>query len=384
MHKRMIFRVGLQASFPLVLAMVLFGCGNSSQHPIPSTSQPEFLYEAEANQILTFTINPSTGALSNPTAIAGPNTLFGASMAADPAGKFLFASDGQGNAIDVFSINAGNGALTAANGSPFPAGNLGFSGVLVTDTTGGFLYDAGVLGIAGFNVNAATGALTSIGGSPFLSTGGSFGIIADPSGKFLYTPNLIGNPQATISGFAIDSSNGALAPIPGSPFPTQVSSLSLGIAVHPSGKFLYAGVGGLSSVVEGWAIDATTGALTTTVPGSPFTLGNAPNPFISSIAIAPNGKLLYVQGPPGTIYGFTVDGTSGALTPMSGSPFPLLAGRPLIIDPSGQFMYSPFLSTIYGINIDAATGALTPMDGSPFPTGIPLTFPAGLTIVRIP
>ena len=85
-------------------------------------------------------------------------------MAADPAGKFLFASDGQGNAIDVFSINADDGSLTAANGSPFPSGNLEFSGLLATDTSGGFLYDAGVLGIAGFNVNAATGALTSIAG----------------------------------------------------------------------------------------------------------------------------------------------------------------------------------------------------------------------------
>jgi 6-phosphogluconolactonase (cycloisomerase 2 family) len=374
----------IKLMIPVLLAASLFGCGGSSHLPIPSTSRPEFLYEAENNQILSFIVNPSTGALSIPIAIAGPDTLFGASMAADPGGKFLFAYDRQGPAIDVFSINPTDGALTMANGSPFSVGNLGLSGVLVTDTTGGFLYDAGFFGIAGFSVNNVTGGLTSIAGSPFPGTVAPFGIVADPAGKFLYTPNLIGNPQATISAFAIDSSNGALTTVPGSPFPTQTDGFSFSIAVHPSGKFLYADVGPESNAVEGWTIDGTTGALTTVVPGSPFPVGNTPGPFISSIVIDPSGKFLYAPGMPGTIYGFTINQNSGALTPMTGSPFLIFAGRPLIIDPSGQFMYSPFLESIYGIKIDASTGKLTPISGSPFSTGIPATFPSALTIVRIP
>jgi 6-phosphogluconolactonase len=363
---------------PVMMALMLAGCGGSSQNstPPPPAAKAEFLYATGQNQILSFTVDPLTGALSAATATPGPDTQNGitATIAADPAAKFLFVYDTKGFAIDVFSINATTGVPTAS-GSSFSAKGLFPSG-LATDSTGNYLYVAGVSAVGAFNVNRATGELTVVAGSPFSDDKGPFGVVADPSGAFIYAGNTGGIPPATISGFAIDSSSGALMPVPGSPFSTPIGFFPFSFAVHPSGKFLYADIG---TGIEGWAIDSA-GALATIVPGSPFGVGG------TSVTIDPTGKFLYVSVPSrgGGIFGFTIDASSGTLTPMSGSPFSLPAIGRLIIDPSGQFMYSPLLTLISGINIDPSTGALTVMSGSPFPTGATLTARATLAVVKAP
>ena len=61
----------------------------------------------------------------------------------------------------------------------------------------------------------------------------------------------------------------------------------------------------------------------TPVPNSPIAVGNAPN----WISIDPSSKFLYVANlQDGTFSGFTIDGTSGGLTAMSGSPFGVVSG----------------------------------------------------------
>src|SRR5206468_1456463 len=105
---------------------------------------------------------------------------------------------------------------------------------------------------------------------------------------------------------------------------------------------------------------------------SPF----ATEPFpCCSVAVDPTGKFAYVtnSGTHGdnTVSGYTINATTGALTPIPGSPF--AAGlNPLfvVVDPTGKFAYVTNFSdnTVSGYTIDA-TGALTPIPGSPFATG---------------
>jgi 6-phosphogluconolactonase len=136
----------------------------------------------------------------------------------------------------------------------------------------------------------------------------------DPSGRYAYATNLNSD---NISAYSINSSTGALTPIAGSPFtfPTLVGQ-STGLAVDPSGRFVYA-TDSNSNYVVAFSIDNSTGALTP-ISGSPFASGAGP----WGAFFHPSGKVLYVtNNGEGTISAYAVDSTSGSLTPISGSPF---------------------------------------------------------------
>jgi 6-phosphogluconolactonase (cycloisomerase 2 family) len=367
----------------LVLALVMTGCGGAGSssgggsNPSPQPTNSEFLYAEGFNQIFAFSLNSSTGALNPIAAIPGPDTTqaISSTLAADPTGKFLFVYDTQNAAIDVFSINASTGVLTAT-GTPVPVPSLGGAGGLTIDGSGKFLYVAGVFGIAAYTVNSSTGSLSAVAGSPFLDSDGHEGLIPYPSGNFIYASN-IGAPLATLSGFAIDPTTGAINPVPSSPFSTLVEGSPFATAIHPSGRYLYAALTTTKSI-EAWSIDHTTGSLTV-IPGSPFAVPNDNVDFISQLAIDPSGKFLYTSAGPV----LSIDANTGALTATSDSLATLkVSVENMTFDPSGSFLYVPDLLEIVGANVNSTTGLLTPF-GS-FPTGGQLPTNSQLIIVKVP
>jgi 6-phosphogluconolactonase len=120
--------------------------------------------------------------------------------------------------------------------------------------------------------------------------------------------------------------------------------------------------------VSGYTIDSTTGALTP-ITGSPFAAGTNPG----SVAVDPSGKFAYVANEGGNnVSGYTIDPVTGALTPITGSPF--AAGTipdSVAVDPSGKFAYAAnnLSHNVSGYTIDPTSGALTPITGSPFAAG---------------
>jgi 6-phosphogluconolactonase (cycloisomerase 2 family) len=70
-----------------------------------------------------------------------------------------------------------------------------------------------------------------------------------------------------------------------------------------------------------------------------------------------------------SVSAFSLDLTSGALSPVAGSPFPT-AGLPngLVVDLAGAHVYTTESqpNEVSGFSIDANTGALTAITGSPF------------------
>lgn len=74
----------------------------------------------------------------------------------------------------------------------------------------------------------------------------------------------------------------------------------------------------------------------------------------------------------GNVSAFVIDPTTGALTPVPGSPFPSGA-EPLsaAADPSGRFLYvsNGMSNDVWAYTINATSGVLTPLPGSPFPAG---------------
>jgi len=129
---------------------------------------------------------------------------------------------------------------------------------------------------------------------------------------------------------------------------------------NPPDQFAYSGT------VSGYSIDNTTGALSP-VPGSPLAAGLLPG----SVAVAPSNKFVYVANySSNNISAYAVDGATGALIEVSGSPFVAgFAPRSVAIDPSGKFAYVACDSShdnVWAYTIDATTGALTLVPGSPY------------------
>jgi 6-phosphogluconolactonase len=232
---------------------------------------------------------------------------------------------------------------------------LGFAGQAFADKKPKFVYVANedFDNISAFTVDSTTGALTPVPGSPFAAAGNTpTGVAVDPSGKFAYvTTRCLSNvscQNGTVSAYTINSTTGALTPVPGSPF--AGGTVPKSIAVDPSGKFAYVVNECLNSpfpcvvngAVSAYTINRTTGALTL-VPGSPFAAGA----ITFSVTVDPSGKFVYVVNVctsltagcvgNGTISAYSIDSTTGALTPVLGSPF--AAGgnsASLAVTPSGK------------------------------------------------
>jgi len=107
-------------------------------------------------------------------------------------------------------------------GSPFPVGSM--PQTLTATSTTIYVMDALDAKISALAWDKTTGALAEIGGSPFDAQGASGGEMATLVGRYLYVTrvnNLISPNSDAIVGFTIDSS-GALTPLAGSPFPSNV------------------------------------------------------------------------------------------------------------------------------------------------------------------
>ena len=127
------------------------------------------------------------------------------------------------------------------------------------------------------------------------------------------------------------------------------------------------GIGGFGVSADGAAAVALT--------GSPF--GSAAYP--DSVVAHPSGRFVYVAHNNSNVSNYqlsayTVDGNTGALSPVQGSPYPV-AGyvRHLAVEPSGRYLYATLPNTwqVAGFQIDATTGGLTPLAGSPFTFSYP-------------
>jgi 6-phosphogluconolactonase (cycloisomerase 2 family) len=361
-------RLTLSSISTIFLILLLTACGGngggSFQQNPPPPQPGEFLYGSDvADVVVVEKLDSGSGALGTGTQTPGGN---GAAIAANPAGTFLYTSDASSNSVDGFAIGT-DGTLTAISGSPFSApGSGGVSGLAI-DPTGKFLYgsvESGSGAIAGFSIGA-DGRLNAIQGSPFTAGTSPAQIVIHPDGKFLYA----GDAAGGILVFSI-LSGGALTLTSDLPFPAGAPP---SLAITPDGKFLY--VADFDSFVDAYSIDGTSGSLTA-LAGSPFSNATGTGDLSTQVIVEPKGKFLYTYntiGNPNTISAFSIDDSTGELTAVSGSPFDGLQSvyfaASITADPNGKFLYASCSSGscgVLGFGIDATTGALSPITGSPF------------------
>jgi len=126
----------------------------------------------------------------------------------------------------------------------------------------------------------------------------------------------------------------------------------------------------ISNDVSAYAVNGSSGALTA-VPGSPFASGAG----AMSIVAVPSGEFVYIAySDDGEIGGFSVNASTGALTPVKGSPFPAAPSvSSLAVAPSGDYLFSAnhYSKSLYTYAIDSTTGALSRAAGYALPYETP-------------
>lgn len=183
------------------------------------------------------------------------------------------------------------------------------------------------------HINGATGAITTGAETPLTENTSPTGLALLPSKKFLYAVNSRAN---TISIFNV-ASDGTLT-LSGTPTPAGGSSPNAAV-IDPSGKYLLV-TNNLTDNVSVFSIDGGSGALTP-IAGSPFPANTNP----TEILITPSGKFVYVTNPViGMVTAFTF--SNGALTQVPGTPAvqgsPYFSGAGafgLAVDGSERFLY---------------------------------------------
>jgi 6-phosphogluconolactonase (cycloisomerase 2 family) len=363
------------------VATVMVVCGSIGRFVYSSSAGPGG--GSSQTYISAYAIDASTGALS---AVPGSPFVYGyrSQLRVTPSSRFAYAH-GYDNWIYGYAIDSVTGALSSVPGSAFPApsGSPGPQASMVFDPSSRFMYAANVDGdVYGYAINAVTGALTPVPGSPFAAGADPGPAVIDAKGQFLYVPN---SGSDNVSAFSINPVSGTLAPIAGSPFVSE--SEPYDITFTPDGKLAYVAYLATENV-SAYSVDSISGALTA-LAVIPFLDTHRPPRF------TPNSRFAYwasASEEPGSLYrwaktvsGFAVNTATGALTPVPGSQHAICCvPSDALLHPSGKFLYVPSgytipgSSRIYGFAIDGSTGALEPLDGSPFFCCSGRTF--GLTI----
>jgi 6-phosphogluconolactonase len=381
--------------------------------------------------------------------------LFAHRVYAQDEGTFVYVDDNNysppANHVSAFRVlTVPNGALAPIPGSPFPTGGTGVGAATISPHRiaaatihRNFLYVAnqGSNDISAFRIDTETGALTALFDSPY-ATGGddtfAMSLAATANGKFLYAANF---NSGDISEFKIRH-DGGLTPVTGSistslfslgdfPYGTKASPNSrfLGVALEntnrvamlsigPTGTLTFAPgspvdagspgsasdvdiscksdllfdtkAGGGGTTVAVFKIDAATGALTP-ITGSPF---NFPTSGVDSETglLTPDNHHLFAADPgSGTITSLDV-APAGTLTletdaPSGPSPFadpgaglfPFPTGMGTNGDGTLLYAANSFGNSVSGFQIDR-DGGLSAVVGSPFSTGSPASFPFGLNV----
>ena len=223
--------------------------------------------------------------------------------------------------------------------------------------------------ISAYQVSGNGAAATELAGSPFPVGSGPVALAASGEPGLLYVANSQSN---NVSGYSLDENAGVPTPLPGSPYAAGQGPASIVIAPAPLPNFmgptLVMVANRVSNNVSVFSISGN-GSLSP-VPGSPFPAGGSPSSVTTDTNVIPL-KFAYVTIPASNeIAGYSIDQSTGALTPLAGSPFPVGVG-PSSAATRGTLLYvaNAGSNSMLVYSIDQNTGALTPVSGSPFPVG---------------
>jgi 6-phosphogluconolactonase len=312
--------------------MTSLGLAAETQSPsyLAVASNHRFLYAVnevdtfegkKAGSVSAYSIDSASGKLTllNQVSSGSPGSTH---LAIDRSGKWLFVANYSGGSLADIAIEAdgrlgqmatllrhtGSGVDPERQEAPHPH-------QVVPSPDGRFLLspDLGLDRVFVYRLNAKTGKLTE-NDPPFAEVKPGSGprhLVFSPNGKFVYLATEMASNVIAFS--YADGKLKALQTISMLPADFNGHSTAAEIAVHPSGRFLYASNRGADSIVQ-FNIDPATGLLTTA--GSVSTQGKVPRGF----GIDPDGKYLFAGNQDSdTLAPFRIDPATGRLSPL-GAP----------------------------------------------------------------
>ena len=373
----------------LLLLGLLAGCGvggssnnaggsNGGGSSLPAGT--ELLYVGDnAGVIHGFGVDPNSGKLTSlPSAtVASGSAAADIGLAADAGGMVLYATSAGvgGPNVASFLVNKTTGALTLASSvelsvPPRKLAAIEANVYVIPDPS------ANAAQMFAFSINGLTAALTQLSPTVTLPSPAHDLAVAGFGNNIpsWMGQTFDGTSGGEIQGIVRQPNGGATALQLGSPSSSGGTSPQ-GIRVSPDGRFVIVANQGTSNVSV-FSLDATTGALTE-VSGSPFPSGQQPGPVAidppTLAGTAPSPKFVFVGNTgDNSLSAYTID-SSGSLTPVTGTPIPLGSNAQptsIAVDPASKFVYVGILPQgVAGFALDPSTGALTPITGSPFSVG---------------
>lgn len=283
-----------------------------------------------AGSVSAFSIDAATGQLKliNQVSTGGPGPCH---VALDKSGKWLFVANYGGGSVAAFPVHEDGSLGKAApfvqhKGSSVNAQRQSsphaHSANLSPDNRFVLMADLGLDQVLAYRLDRTTGMASTADSVTKIEPGsGPRHMVFHPKGKFAYVCNEI---TATVTALAYDPAKGGmkeLQTISMLPKDFTGGKGAAEIAVHPSGKFLYASNRGAADSIAVFSIDAAKGTLTAIdyVP----TQGKTPRNF----AIDPTGAyLLAANQESANVVIFRIDQKTGKLTPSGDKldvPFPV-------------------------------------------------------------
>lgn len=265
-------------------------------------------------------------------------------------------------------------------------GESGGGGAATSLTEFAYVANSGSNDVSAYKIDATTGALTEIdqnGAMPGMTVAAGTGpvsVAVDPVGRFVFIAN---GGSLDVSAYAIDAADGgALRPVSRTATVSNTVALN-GIAVDPSGGFVYAALDvpaslpGAFSDVQVLSINSSSGTLFAG-PSVVQPTGGAASPIVD-----PSGRFVYVVTGGSHVSVFTIDPNTGTPAAVDNF-FPTgAASTAVIIDPTGRFAYvtNSGSNDVSAYRVDTATGALTEIDQNGDAAGT--TVAAGLGPVSV-
>lgn len=318
------------------------------------------------SNVYGFSVNESTGALTLlpgfPVAagLGGNNSIVSERMTVDGANRRLYVLNDTSETVSAWSIDPATGALTPMPFSPISLGTGTWNTVAVHPGGSPLIVSNGSSGSGAFSFNITATMATPAVGNPFLvgATSG-FSSTFSRDGMYFYTG---GNTGSVIAGFSVNTSDGVLTALAGSPFPAGANN-NIAYATDTAGRLFAV------DTLDAIRVFTSTDGVLSPVTGNPFISGLTQRRFG---LIHPNQNFYIVAGNTGNNVGvFQISG-SGADTvvaPVMGSPFATGAttANCLAITASGDFLYvgNRISRNVTTFSVNSSTGVLSNLGSLP-------------------
>jgi 6-phosphogluconolactonase len=325
-------------------ALTPVGKTEAAKLVMPMTVSPnkQYLYaviRSQPTRVLTYAINPATGALTQKASAPLPDSM--PYVSTDHTGRFLFTASYGGDKLAVSPIGE-NGLVEAEAIQVIPTGRNAHS--IMPDRSNNFVYAAtlGANQVLQFTFDSKTGKLTA-NEPPAVSPEAGHGprhLAFSPDSKYLYVLNEL---SGHVTQYTIDPSKGTLTLVDSISSVPAEAGLAWGSPQGPVGAApALASVAAKDEKPKVWAAD---------------------------IQITPDGKFLYsTERTTNKIALFTVAPGTGKLAYVTNFPTEAQP-RGIRIDPTGQYLVASGEKSdrVSVYKIDKGTGKL----------GEPNRFPVG-------